>query len=290
MILPNDFDAYCFDLDGTIYLGDKLLPGVKGTIQIIRKTGKKVLFITNSPTLTREEGKMRLQQLGIAAELEEILTAPYLAGLYFSVFEPDATVFIIGEEAIRTELRNFSIQTTVDPMKATHVLAGMDRSFTYNDLQFAMDAVRNCRNFIITNPDSSCPVPGGFIPDTLSLAKAIEVASGQKISKVIGKPDTFYSDQMVGLLDVDRQKILVIGDRLDTDVQLGKAQGFATCLVLTGISSEADVESTGIRPDYVIENMTNLFCSIDEDAMVEGRDGGLVGSCQPDPLNEELLG
>ncbi|WP_342536115.1 HAD-IIA family hydrolase [Sporosarcina sp. FSL K6-3508] len=269
MILPNDFDAYCFDLDGTIYLGDKLLPGVKETIHIIRKTGKKVLFITNSPTLTREEGKIRLEQMGIATELEEILTAPYLAGSYFSVFEPDATVFIIGEEAIRTELRNFSIQTTEDPMKATHVLTGMDRSFTYDDLQFAMDAVRNCRNFIITNPDPSCPVPSGFIPDTLSLAKAIEVASGQKINKVLGKPDKFYSDQMVELLGVERQKILVIGDRLDTDIQLGIAQGFATCLVLTGISKEADMENTGIRPDYVIENMKYLFRGIDEEAMVK---------------------
>lgn len=269
MVLLSDYDAYCFDLDGTIYKGDKLLTGVKKTINIIRNRGKKLLFITNSSTLTREEGKKRLEKVGISVEVEEILTASFLAGSYFSAYEPNAIVYLVGEKALKEEITNFSIHTTTDPMKATHVLAGLDRTFTYNDLQFAMDAVRNCKNLIVTNPDPFCPMEEGFIPDTLPLAKAIEVASGQKIDVIIGKPDKFYGDKMVELLGVERYKILVIGDRLETDIQLGKTQGFATCLVLTGISTEADIELYGIQPDHIIKNMEHLFSKKGTDASVQ---------------------
>ncbi|WP_249869110.1 HAD-IIA family hydrolase [Oceanobacillus saliphilus] len=259
MISPDHYDAYCFDLDGTIYIGDQLLPGVKKVLEMIRRHQKKVLFITNSPTITREEGKERLERLGLEVHLEEMITAPYISALYFAEMSTEVSVFTIGEDAIKKELQNFSIPITDNPLKATHVLVGLDRSFTYSDLQMAMNAVRHCKKLFITNPDSICPVPGGFIPDTMALASAIEVASGQKIDKVIGKPSDMYGTKIIDLLGVDRNKILVIGDRLETDIQLGKTKDFGTCLVLTGVSSEKDLETSLIKPDYVIENLNNLF-------------------------------
>ncbi|WP_067727620.1 HAD-IIA family hydrolase [Oceanobacillus damuensis] len=265
MISPKDYDAYCFDLDGTIYIGDQLLPGVKETLDIIRANNKKILFITNSPTLTRREGKERLEQFGIDADLEEVITAPYLAAIYFTGVTERASVFVIGEQAIKEEFENHSIQTTENPMEATHVLVGLDRTFTYNGLHMAMNAVRHCGKLIVTNPDPVCPVPGGFIPDTMSLAKAIEIASDKKIDKVIGKPYDTYGNKMIELLGVARDRILVIGDRLETDIQLGKTKEFATCLVLTGISTEKDVQTSHIKPDYIIKNVGSLFQSDQRD-------------------------
>ncbi|MGN8648201.1 HAD-IIA family hydrolase [Gracilibacillus sp. HCP3S3_G5_1] len=259
MISPNDYEAYCFDMDGTIYIGDQLLPGVKETFETIRSHQKKVLFITNSPTLTRKAGKARLQQFGIEVALGEVITAPYLAALYFAEATTGASVFIIGEQAIREELESLSIKIADRPTEATHVLVGLDREFTYNDLQMAMDAVRHCGKLIVTNPDPNCPVPGGFIPDTMSIAKAIEVASDKKIDKVIGKPHDTYGDKMLDLLGLDSKKILVIGDRLETDIQLGITKQFGTCLVLTGVSKEEDVKKSSIQPDYVIQNLESLF-------------------------------
>ncbi|SER24431.1 Haloacid Dehalogenase Superfamily Class (subfamily) IIA [Gracilibacillus ureilyticus] len=259
MISPNDYEAYCFDLDGTIYIGDQLLPGVKETLSAIRSSGKKVLFITNSPTMTRKDGKERLEQFGIEVSMEEVITTPYLAAIYFAEIARDATVFIIGEQAIREELDNLSIRRTDNPAKATHVLAGLDRSFTYKDLQQAVDAVRHCGKLIVTNPDPNCPVPGGVIPDTMSLAKAIEVASERKIDKVLGKPFDTYGDIMIELLGVMPEKILVIGDRLETDIQLGITKQFTTCLVLTGGADESDLISSSIKPDYVVKNLEGLF-------------------------------
>lgn len=261
MIQLNDYEAYCFDLDGTIYLGDHLLPGVKETISRIRKSNKKLLFITNSPTLTRKEGKERLNKFGIDVSIEEVITAPYLAAAYFSKTEPNASIFIIGENAIHEEMENYFIKTTDNPLEATHVLVGLDRKFTYHDLNLATTAVRNCKKLIVTNPDPSCPVPGGYIPDTMALAKAIEVASDQSIDQIIGKPAPLYGSKMLEILGVPSNRILVIGDRLETDIELGKRNGFKTCLVLTGISTEEDVQNSKIKPDYIINDLNSLFIS-----------------------------
>lgn len=122
MVNINDFDAFCFDLDGTIYVGDELLPGVKKTIDGLRKQNKKLLFITNSPTLTRMECQKRLKKLGIAAGLEEVITATYVSAVYFMEKHPHAVIYIVGEKAIEEEFSQFKLSITKDPLKATHVL------------------------------------------------------------------------------------------------------------------------------------------------------------------------
>lgn len=259
MIELHDYDAYCFDLDGTIYIEDELLPGAKETIEHLRNKGKKILFITNSPTLTREGGQRRLESLGITADLEEMITAPYVSALYFAEEYPMASVFVIGEKAVKEELHHYSIATTENPMEASHVLVGLDRSFTYKHLHKAMNAVRNGAKLIVTNPDPVCPVLGGFIPDTMALAKAIEVASGQGIFAVVGKPYGLYGNKMIEKLGIETDRILVIGDRLETDIQLGITKGFGTCLVLTGVSKRKDLETSEIQPDYIIENLNCMF-------------------------------
>ncbi|MGE8205464.1 HAD-IIA family hydrolase [Heyndrickxia sp. NPDC080065] len=259
MVNINDFDAYCFDLDGTIYVGSELLPGVKETLDLLRRQNKKVLFITNTPTQTREECQQRLQTMGIIAELEEVITAPFISAVYFSEKFPDSCVYIVGEKAIEEEFNRFALKMTENPMEATHVLVGLDRSFTYEKLNLAMNAVRNGAKLIVTNPDPSCPVPEGYISDTLAIAKAIEVASGQTINDVIGKPSSFYGNKVLEILKITSNRCLIIGDRLETDIMLGKTNDFHTCLVLTGVSSKEDVEQTNIYPDYIVENLQSLF-------------------------------
>ncbi|MDQ0232158.1 HAD-IIA family hydrolase [Metabacillus malikii] len=259
MIHIDDFAAYCFDLDGTIYVGKQLLPGVKETIHQLRQQQKHVLFITNSPTQTRSECKQRLQELGILSDIEEILTAPYVAARYFLKCAPNATIYIVGERSVEAEFGHYQLRTTREPLHATHVLVGLDREFTYEKLNCAMNAVRNGAKLIVTNPDQACPVPGGFIADTLSIARAIEVAAEQTISDIIGKPSVHYGDLILEKLKIPKELCLIIGDRLETDILLGKTMQMATCLVLTGASSIKDIDQTGIRPDYVLDNLSLLF-------------------------------
>ncbi|WP_338751586.1 HAD-IIA family hydrolase [Bacillus sp. FJAT-52991] len=259
MIHIDDFEAYCFDLDGTIYVGKQLLPGVKETINRLKTHHKKILFITNAPTHTREDCQQLLCSLGIATELEEVITASSLSAVYFLEHSPDAFIYIVGEQAIAQEFSHYPLNVTEDPLQATHVLVGLDRAFTYDKLNLAMSAVRNGAKLVVTNPDPACPVPGGYIADTLAIAKAIEVAAGQHIDQVIGKPSAYYINKVQEKLNIPKDKCLIIGDRLETDILMGKNNDIRTCLVLTGASSQTDIERTKIKPDYMIENLGELF-------------------------------
>ncbi|WP_231860407.1 HAD-IIA family hydrolase [Bacillus sp. OxB-1] len=255
----QDFDAFCFDLDGTILLGNERLPGAKKIVDQIRGYDKKVLFITNSPTQTRDACARRLNALGIKTKAAEVLTTPFVSALYFLEHYPDARVYIVGEEAIHEEFHQLSLTITENPLEATHVLVGLDRSFTYEKLNLAVMAVRNGANIIVTNPDPSCPVPGGVMADTLSIAKAIEVASGQEITDVVGKPSLFFGERMLGQLNIERERCLIIGDRLETDILLGKINQFPTCLVLTGIARKEDIETRKIYPDFIVGDLTAFW-------------------------------
>lgn len=267
----ESFDAFCFDLDGTIFVGNEILPGAKEMIEFVRRQHKKLLFITNSPTQTRKECQFRLEKMGITVKVEEIMTAPFISAMYFSEFFPDSLIYIVGEKAIEKEFKQFSLRVTADPMEATHILVGLDRDFTYEKLNLAMNAVRNGAKLVVTNPDPSCPVPGGYISDTLAIARSIEVASGHSIDKVIGKPSTYYGDKIYQTLKVERDRCLIIGDRLETDIKLGIINNFRTCLVLTGVAYREHIEEMKIYPDYIVENLLSLFENMSKGKVSEGR-------------------
>ncbi|GIN63228.1 acid sugar phosphatase [Robertmurraya siralis] len=255
MINIDEFDAFCFDLDGTIYLGEELLPGVENVIAHLRKANKKIMFITNSPTMTRSECCTRLKKMGVAAELEEVITATFLSAVYFTEQAPDALVYIVGEKSIEEEFKLFELKTTNNPLEATHVLVGLDRSFSYQKLNLAMNALRNGAKLVLTNPDPACPVPGGFISDTMAIASAIKVASGKSNEQIVGKPSSFYAEKVLEKLQINTNRCLIIGDRLETDILLGKENDIRTCLVLTGTSTLADIKKEQIYPDYIVENL-----------------------------------
>ena len=111
----------------------------------------------------------------------------------------------------------------------------------------------------MTNPDPICPVSGGYIPDTLAIGRAIEVASGKQADMILGKPSAFYGAKVLEKLQITSDRCLIIGDRLETDIMFGKINNFRTCLVLTGSSSKEEIKETKIYPDYIVENLQFLF-------------------------------
>ncbi|OXM85685.1 HAD-IIA family hydrolase [Paenibacillus rigui] len=248
----TDFDGYLFDLDGTVLLGDQLLPGVLEALGALRKAGKTILFLTNTTTRTRRECQLRLQRLGLEAHLDEMLTAAYVSALYLREREGEPRkVFVVGEPALAAELEEQGIPHAADAMEATHVLVGMDMHFHYDKLHQAMKAVRNGAALIAANPDPFCPVDGDVLPDTWSMVKAIEAASCVTPHAVIGKPSKYYGDKVLQSSGLAAERCLMIGDRLETDILFGANNGLRTALVLTGVTSEDDLRRSPIQPDYV---------------------------------------
>lgn len=255
----SQYDAYLFDLDGTIYVGSNLLPGAKEAISLLTQRDKRVMMVTNTSVYTRVDCRERLRSMGIELSVDQIVTAAYMAGLYFQEYYPDAVVYIIGEEALTKEIFGLGIRTTEDPFEATHLLVGMDRSFDYGKLHLGMRAVQNGARLVATNPDPYCPVIEDVIPDTWGIAKAIEAAAASRIDAVTGKPEMFYVKKLLELLNVPAHRCLMIGDRLETDILLGINGGMRTALVLTGVTGKDDLPGSDIRPDYVFADLKQMF-------------------------------
>lgn len=255
----SQFNGYLFDLDGTVYSGNTILPGVLTTLNRLREQEKSLLFVTNTTIRTVEEVRHRLEQLGVECRDDEIMTALSVAAMYFRDMEPSAKVFMVGEQAMKLELDRCGVKTTEDAQRATHVLVGLDRQFTYDRLTQGMNALRNGALLIAANPDPFCPIDDGAIPDTWSLVKALETASLRQTFKVIGKPSAYYAEKVFEKLAIPPEQCLMVGDRIETDIRFGNTHGMYTALVLTGADSRKDIVLTGVEPDYVLASLSEIF-------------------------------
>ncbi|GGH13142.1 HAD-IIA family hydrolase [Paenibacillus segetis] len=255
----SDFSSYLFDLDGTVYVGNQVLEGAASTIEALRERMKTIMFATNTTVYTREEVQRKLAGFGIACTVDEVITALSVAGMYFRDYASGASVFPLGGEAMREEMSRSGITVTSEAGRASHVLVGLDRTFDFDKLTAAVNAVRNGALLIAANPDPFCPMEDGVIPDTWALVKAIETAGGQKVWETVGKPSRHYAAYALQKLKSAPEQCLMVGDKLETDIALGKVIGMRTALVLSGVDSRESVKRIGINPDYICSSISAIL-------------------------------
>lgn len=252
-----DFQAYMFDLDGTIYLGETLLPGAKKTIETIRSQRKKVLFLSNNPLRTREDYVEKLTKLGIPSSLDEIINSSFVLCQHLKQLAKGAVVYPLGEEALQRELVENGFSLSTKPEEIRYVIASFDRTFAYEKLVVALEAIKAGAHFIATNPDRTCPFLQGELPDAAAVIGAIEGMTGKKVEWVAGKPSQIMAAAVGQHLALEPEKILMVGDRLQTDIAMGQ-WGFKTALVLSGIAKEADLLTSPWQPDYIFPGIWEL--------------------------------
>jgi NagD protein len=252
------YDAYVFDLDGTVYLGDALLPKAQRAILTMRAQGKRTVFLSNNPTHTRQESAAKLSKLGLPTTVNDILNSSMVMVDFLKRHLPTARLFVIGEQPLYNDLRDagFKFAGNFDEIDA--VIASFDRTFTYAKLQIAFDAIRHGARFFATNGDRYCPVPGGGQPDAAAIIAAIEACTNTQCEAIVGKPSTYMLDAVMSLLRMSPGRCLMTGDRLETDVQMGINAGMASALTLTGATKLADVQSSDIQPTYIIHDLGEL--------------------------------
>ena len=255
------FAGYIFDLDGTVYLGDALLPTAGETVTALRARGVRTIFISNNPTHAREEYAAKLTRLGVPTPVGDVLTSSLVMVDFLKRRLPGARLFVIGEEPLCAELRRDGFELTERARDVDAVIASFDRTFVYRKLQIAFDALRAGARFFATNPDPYCPVPGGGEPDCAAIIAAIEACTGARVEAVVGKPSTYMIDAALHLMDLPAAECLMTGDRLETDILMGREAGMATALPLTGAARESHLESSVIRPTYVLHQLADLLPS-----------------------------
>jgi HAD superfamily hydrolase (TIGR01450 family) len=257
------YEGYVFDLDGTIYLGDELLPGAKRLIIKLRELGKRVIFLSNNPTKDPKMYAEKLGALGLETPASEIVNTVVTMTEWLLREQPEATVFPISEEPLKNSLSGAGIRMSEDPEEIDIVIASYDRTFDYRKLQIAFDAIWCYERamLVTTNPDRYCPFPGGRgEPDAAAIVAAIEACTGTKCQVNVGKPDPIMLETMIDLIGLDAKECVMSGDRLYTEIQMAKGAGMPSAIVLTGDTTDRDLagESEENLPDYVLERIDQL--------------------------------
>ena len=182
------FKGFIFDLDGTIYLSDTLIPEADRVVQLIRERGRRVVFISNKPLQTREDYAAKLTRLGIPTKTDEVINSTLVMTKYLKKNDPGAKLFVIGEVPFLEELRRAGFVITEEPKEIEYVVVAFDRTFDYRKLNIAFQAIKLGAHLVATNPDRTCPVEGGEIPDCAGMIAAIEAVTGKKVEVIVGKP------------------------------------------------------------------------------------------------------
>ncbi|KAK7122807.1 hypothetical protein R3I94_019801 [Phoxinus phoxinus] len=287
LTLLDSVDSVLFDCDGVIWRGDQTIPGAPEVINSLKKNGKRVFFVTNNSTKTRQMYADKLGKLGFNATADEVFGTAYCSAMYLkNVCKLDGKVYLIGSNAMKQELEEVGIQPVgvgPDPIcgvqidwanvpldkEVQAVLVGFDEHFSYMKLNRALQYLCNpdCQ-FVGTNTDTRLPLEGGkAVPGTGCLLKAVETAA-QRQAQVVGKPSSFMFECVASQFDLDPQKCLMVGDRLDTDIMLGSNCGMKTLLTLTGVSTVAEAEANQksecphrqrMVPDYYVDSIADIL-------------------------------
>jgi arabinose operon protein AraL len=253
------YDGYIFDLDGTVFLGNALLPTAGETISTLRRLGHRTVFLSNNPTHSREEYAAKLTRLGLPTPLEDIINSSVVMVTFLRRNHRGARLFVVGEEPLCAELRTAGFELTDEPHRVDAVIASFDRTFAYRKLQIAFDAIRAGAHFFATNADRYCPVPGGGEPDAAAVIAAIEACTNARLEAMVGKPSHYMVEAVLGILDLPAAACLMTGDRLETDVAMGLNSGMAAALVLTGATPRGALAMSEFQPTYVLERLEDLL-------------------------------
>ncbi|HXJ84910.1 MAG TPA: HAD-IIA family hydrolase [Candidatus Methylomirabilis sp.] len=252
------YRGWLLDLDGTVYLGERLIRGADEAIRALRDAGRRVAFLSNKPLQTRADYARKLSRLGIPAEPDDVINSSLVLARHLHGIDPGAPVYVIGEPPMLAEMRAHGFEVR-DDEHVRWVVVAFDRTFTYGKLNTALQAIRAGARLIATNPDRTCPVEGGEIPDCAGMIAAVEAVTGKTAEAIVGKPSPIILEVALAALGAGAEESVIVGDRLETDVTMGKRRGLSTILVLTGVTRAGDPRIAALAPDHVLGSIEELI-------------------------------
>ena len=251
----RDKKGFISDMDGVIYHGNKLLPGVVEFVEWLKREGKSFLFLTNSSERTPHELQEKMRRLGIELDESVFYTSALATASFLAAQKPRGTAFIIGEAGLISAM--YDVGYTMNNVNPDYVIVGDTRSYSFEKIEQAVNLVIRGARLIGTNPDLTGPVEGGIIPATKALISPIELATG-KAAYYVGKPNPLMMRIALKKLGCVREDTIIIGDRMDTDIIAGIESGIDTCLVLTGISDRDTVREFPYMPNFILEGVKDI--------------------------------
>lgn len=248
-------DGFICDMDGVIYKGNSLLPGVPEFVDFLYRENKKFLFLTNSSERSPRELKQKLARMGLDVSEDHFYTSALATARFIRHQAPGCTAFVIGAPGLVSALYDSGI--TMNDVDPDYVIVGEPSSYNYEMICRAVEYVNKGARLIGTNADTTCPGERGILPACGSLVAPIELATGKK-AYFMGKPNPLMMRTGLKMLGVHSGDAVMIGDRMDTDIVVGMESGLDTVLVLSGVTSRQDIENFPYRPTYVLNGVGDI--------------------------------
>ena len=253
-----DFTAikgFICDMDGVIYHGNQILPGVREFIQWLQEEHKEYLFLTNNSGYTRRELNQKLARMGLDVPEEHFYTSALATAAFLKQQAPGCSVFAIGEAGLLNALYDAGV--TMNDVNPDYVVVGEGRAYSLDTLKKATNLVLNGAKLIGANSDVSGPIENGIAPACGALVAPIEMATGKK-AYFCGKPNPLMMRTGLRLLGCHSAEAVMIGDRMDTDVISGMESGMSTVLVLSGVSTRDTLDTYAYRPSIVLNGVGDI--------------------------------
>ena len=247
---------FIFDMDGTFYLGERMVPGADDFAHALERAGLEYRFFTNNSSNSAALCQERLRGMGFDTPRDHIILSSDVAADYLGDHFPGAKVYLLGNERLTEDMRRAGIRLVEE--RPDLVLLGFDTTLDYGKITKAANWIAAGLPYYATHPDVNCPVTGGFLPDTGAMIALFEASAGRR-PVIFGKPERFTLEYLSKRLRCDAKQLVFVGDRLETDIAIGARNGIPTALVLTGVTTRAAYEAQReVRASLVAESIAEL--------------------------------
>lgn len=247
--------GFICDMDGVIYHGNKLLPGVKEFVDWLYKEDKNFLFLTNSSERSPKELQIKLARMGLEVDESHFYTSALATAKFISSQAPGCSAYVIGGAGLVTALHDAGI--TMNDVDPDYVIIGEGNTYNYENILKAVKLVMKGAKLIGTNSDLTGPAEDGIIPACRAMISPIEMATGQK-AYFVGKPNPLMMRTGLRILGVHSEDAVMIGDRMDTDIVAGIETGLDTVLVLSGVTDHNEIKKFPYRPRLVLNGVGDI--------------------------------
>lgn len=256
----KDKNTFLLDMDGTIFLGNELIDGASDFLDTLKNNGKRYIFMTNNSSKNKTAYVEKLQKLGLDVTAEEIFTSGEATTRYLKNRHEGARIYLLGTPSLEEEFIGQGFQLVKERAKEIDfVVLGFDTTLTYEKIWGACEYIASGVEYIATHPDFVCPLPNGaFMPDAGAMAAMIEASTGKKPT-VIGKPNRLVVESIASKYGLDQSEMVMVGDRLYTDVQTGINAGITSVLVYSGETKPEDYEKSPINADFVFPSVKYII-------------------------------
>lgn len=251
---------FLLDMDGTIYLGNQLIDGALQFIEALRKNNNKFIFLTNNSSKSQLEYVEKLKKLGISITIDSIFSSTEATILYLKKLNKGNKVYLVGTPTFEEAFNNAGFEIISSELETPDfVIIAYDTTLTYEKVKIACNFINKGITYIATHPDITCPLENGnYIPDIGSILAMIKSATNKE-PLIIGKPNQYIIDALIEKYNFSKDDLIIVGDRIYTDIATGVNCNFQSALVLTGETTIDILDASDIKPTYIFNSIKDII-------------------------------